>query len=163
MRIMLGKEDNKHLRIKATSLAEEGRCNQTTVVWKNGGGDMMSFKYSTSKARIEKIQQVLRGRPMTIFEICDAINLSKRWTYAYLDYLKEQRLIHIKEYRQRLTGKGLVYTAIFSWGDGVDATEPRTTKAEIALRKRMKRRAMNDDYKHSKPVDPTRFWTAQVA
>ncbi len=77
----------------------------------------MKFTNVTARARIDRIQLLLRRQPMSIHEIADGINLSLRWTYAYIDHLKESGRVRVKEVVERHSNRGKERVPLFAWGD----------------------------------------------
>lgn len=128
----------------------------------------MKFNTGLAQMRIEKIQNLLRGTDCTVQEIADAIFLSKRWTYAYVNHLHENKKIHIAEYRKNVrSNKSWCFVPVYCWGEAKDAIKPKVlSHAEKSRRYRndqensAERKLVDANKKRAKRTKPTRDWTA---
>jgi len=97
----------------------------------------MTFTKEPALRRIERIQEMLRAKDMTLQEIADGIHLSLRWAREYIVHLRINRLIHIAGFRLHHMEHKTVSHALYCWGAATDAAKPLPlTSAERAQRQR---------------------------
>lgn len=85
---------------------------------------ILKLKERASIARVEKLQHLLRQQPSTVFEIADALYISRRYADAYIVRLKADGLIYVSEYRREKRRAYQVYQPLYAWGIGADAPPP---------------------------------------
>jgi biotin operon repressor len=107
--------------------------------------------YSTASAqRIERIQELLRGQALTLQEIADAINISRRYARDYINYLQEVGSVYIADFRKGyLPGNCRHYLALYRW-NAASVTE--ADDGEQIDRVQAQKKA--------KSIKPFRDWTA---
>ncbi len=118
--------------------------------------DKLNVYSIASVQRIDKIQELLRGQALTLQEIADAVNISRRYARDYISYLKDAGSIYISGFRKgHLPGNCKQYLPLYRWGGDADSVEPAKPEKDpdeqidrvIAMRK-------------AKSIKPFRDWTA---
>jgi hypothetical protein len=94
----------------------------------------MSFTKSLAVARIERIQHLLRGQHLTVYELADGVCLSPAATRIYIAHLRRERQLFIAGWRLPETGICRRWQPLFAWGDGKDAKKPPTDQASYQRR-----------------------------
>jgi hypothetical protein len=121
--------------------------------------DNLNFRSEASVQRIDRIQEMLRQQPLTLQEIADGINISRRYARDYVNYLQEIGSIYIADFRKgNLPGNCRHYLAMYRWGTGTDAAAPIAEPVETQDQDESRDRAAA--MKKAKAIQPFRDWTA---
>lgn len=81
----------------------------------------MNFESELSKARLLKIQELLRGQALTTAELADELGVTSKYALFYVMHLRENNQIHIEsKVRYAPTERG---TPRFRWGPSVEGAE----------------------------------------
>jgi hypothetical protein len=94
----------------------------------------MLFTSALSKSRIERIQNLLRGQHMTVYELADGIYLSPAATRMYIAHLRRERQLFIAGWRLPESASVRRWQPLFAWGEGKDAKKPPTDPASYQRR-----------------------------
>lgn len=109
----------------------------------SGGHMCYAFTKPAALKKIARIIELLTAKPMTVFELAEAVSLSVRTLVAYLSYLRGDtrsdglrgpRRVRLCEWRAREDGH---YDVLYAVGTKPDAKRP--AKRDAAERRRDKR------------------------
>ena len=127
----------------------------------------MTFGSDAACRRIEKIQQILRARDLSLQEIADEINMTLRWARAYVVYLHQRKQLHIASWELRVVNDYFRFTPHYCWGNATDAIKPATLTFEQRkeTRKTIKKVATLEDEieiarRRALEFKPQRDWAA---
>lgn len=123
----------------------------------------MKFTSKPSLARIERIQQVLRGRAMTYAEVAAEIHMADTSTLIYINHLRSIYCIYIEDWRRQ----NRYYVPLFRWGDEPDAEKPpnmTSTERARVLQEKLKADPVEHEIalarRRAKKFKPQRDWAA---
>lgn len=113
----------------------------------------MSFTTVVAQAKLAKIRELLKAKPMTAHELAEAVPMSKRWVQIYLNRLKDDERIYIHSWAHDIdqcerSYPRPIYKAVVP---RADAKKPAPlTKAEKQARKHQK--MMADPIKYGQHI-----------
>jgi hypothetical protein len=127
----------------------------------------MTFQTEPARRKITKIQQLLREQSLTLPEIADAIYLTVYWARAYINYLHDERQVHIAAWRVHKRATYSTVTPMYVWGAGEDAEKP-ALQTDTERRRAARAILAADPIEHAaslarrraKAAKPTRDWAA---
>ncbi len=110
----------------------------------------MTFTRAPALLKLARIRDVLRREYMTIPELAKEIALSETWTRAYLKKLRQDKLVHIYEWRHIQYACREDWIPAFAAGEATDAPKPARATLDKAdyYRKRYKIRKEEDPLAH---------------
>lgn len=124
-------------------------------------GDL-NFTKAQSKACLARVEEALRKRPMTVYEMAAAVHICEGWAREYVRELRARGLIHIHAYRPVRT-KILRNHKVYAWGPGKDAPKP----APETVYQRNKRRRADPEFRlkesawhKARRIKPHRDWVS---
>lgn len=85
----------------------------------------MTYTRPAAIAKIDRIMAMLKQRPRTVFDVAEALPMSKRHAQSYLNHLMAERRIHIKRWVRHIDQRDRMYPRpVYAAGEGVDAEPP---------------------------------------
>ena len=114
----------------------------------------INFNSDTAKGKLSAILSALREEDLSIYEIADIIYLSVAWTRGYVNYLREEGLIHISGRRvDNLPsyGSNEVRRVVYAFGAGKDNDEIKSiSQMERVRLKKLREKEKEDDLRANK-------------
>jgi len=127
----------------------------------------MTFTSTTASKRIEKIQQLLCEKGMTVSELRTEIHLTPRWVRAYLKYLQEKKQVYITAWRRTTEDKKDYPIPVYRWGSARNARKP-APKPSVLRQQILRKKLVADPASHAshlamrraKRLKPYRDWAS---
>lgn len=99
----------------------------------------MAFNQPASLRKIERLLAML-AKPMTIHEVAEALPITKRNALAYMNHLREQRLVHVAKWTRDIDQSARMYPRpMFMVGAMPDAPKPKPLTGEQRKRRAWER------------------------
>lgn len=122
--------------------------------------DRLNFGSEQSIKRIDRIQEILRSQSLTMQEIAEQINVTKRYAQEYIHHLQDIHCVYIAEYRKDIRPNSWRHVALYRWGNNPNAKVLDRQYKAPASPDAEERRDRALALKKAKLIKPFRDWSA---